>query len=343
MDKKPREDYEIEDFLTDESFTNYLFHSNIEDQLSWEKWLINHPEKRAIVKQARELMQTLSLTISDKEFSGELEKIKTAINTKVSQPVFSLLNWSNKSGKSAIPTGSKRKIFYLIPMLLIFIVFGYLLLPVLQGSSGQFTETVNKNNTPLSLTLSDSTVVTLEAHSTLQYPLNFKDDKRNVYLQGEAQFNVKRNLNAPFKVYNENVVATVLGTVFNFKKPGDSAMVVELLQGKLTVEIMNDKKLPVESILLDPDEKAIYVFHDQHFYKKTMIPEINIHFHQNNFAEIASQIKNVFGIIVINESNKKSWRFTGEFKNTTAKEIIENICVVKKLSAEVKGDTIYIK
>ena len=110
MDKKSREDYEIEDFLTDESFANYLFHSNIEDQLSWEKWLINYPEKRAIVKQARELMQTLSLTISNKEFSGELEKIKTVINRKVSKPVLSLLNRTNKS-KSVISSGSKRKIF----------------------------------------------------------------------------------------------------------------------------------------------------------------------------------------------------------------------------------------
>ncbi len=96
MDNKSREDYELEDFLTDQSFANYHNHSNLKDRLSWEEWLRNHGEKRAIANQARELIQTLSLSISDKEFSGELEKIKIGMNINVAQSVFGLLNPANK-------------------------------------------------------------------------------------------------------------------------------------------------------------------------------------------------------------------------------------------------------
>ena len=196
---------------------------------------------------------------------------------------------------------------------------------------------------PLVLTLSDSTVVSLAPHSYLQYPLHFGNKQRDVYLHGNAQFSVKRNVQHPFKVHAENIVATVLGTIFNIKTSGDSAIEVELLKGKLNVEIMNAKMEPEQSVLLDPNERAVYVRNNKHLYKNQLIPENHVYFRQNNFDEIASEIKNVFGITVINESNNKAWRFTGAFKNSTAKDIIENICLVKKLSFVAKGDTIFIK
>ena len=45
MDELTRENYELEDFVSDETFINYHLKSNIVDQLSWEKWLLNNPEK----------------------------------------------------------------------------------------------------------------------------------------------------------------------------------------------------------------------------------------------------------------------------------------------------------
>ena len=74
-------------------------------------------------------------------------------------------------------------------------------------------------------------------------------------------------------------------------------------------------------------------------------PSITNHFKfsHDNFETIAKQIKTVFGITLVNQNNKKEWRFTGEFNNSSAKEIIEYICIVKKLSYQVQGDTIFIK
>ena len=47
--------------------------------------------------------------------------------------------------------------------------------------------------------------------------------------------------------------------------------------------------------------------------------------------------------MVINLSEKKAWSFTGSFRNNTAMEIVENICIVKQLACEIKADTIFIK
>jgi len=54
-------------------------------------------------------------------------------------------------------------------------------------------------------------------------------------------------------------------------------------------------------------------------------------------------MKTVFGITVINQSNKKTWSFTGEFNNTSAINILERICIVEKLKYVMKGDTVFIK
>ncbi len=340
MNIKQREDYEAEDFLTDESFLNFHFQLSTKDELSWKEWLSNHPDKNEVVYQARELAESLTLSISDNEYKVELQKLKESIN--VSQPGTRplLFSWS----KISQPLGKiKRILLFILPALIAIIWSGYIFIHSSPVSPNHLTETTNNKSTPAVITLSDGTLVSLAPHSTLKYALSFQQNERNVYLSGEAQFHVMRNEHAPFKVFSENLVATVLGTVFNFKKSGDSS-IVELLQGKLKVKI-NDNSYE-RSMLLHPDEKAIYVKHDQAFYKTSISPLnafADIQFHQNNFEEVAGRIKTVFGVTVVNKSSNRLWRFTGNFKNTTAKDVIESICLVKGLSAEVSGNIIYIK
>jgi hypothetical protein len=97
---------------------------------------------------------------------------------------------------------------------------------------------------------------------------------------------------------------------------------------------------PEQSMILTPNERAVYVRSDKHLYKNLIIP---MNFRQSNFDEIASQMKDAFGIVLINESPKKNWSFTGEFTNSSAMDIIENICLVKNLTYSQRGDTVLIK
>jgi hypothetical protein len=98
-----------------------------------------------------------------------------------------------------------------------------------------------------------------------------------------------------------------------------------------------------QSVLLSPNERAVYVRNDKHLYKNLIVPDHYLNFKQNNFDEIAAKIKSVYGITLINKSSKTDWSFTGEFKNRDVKEIIENMCLVKNLSFSMQGDTILIK
>ncbi|MDD4516294.1 FecR domain-containing protein [Massilibacteroides sp.] len=65
------------------------------------------------------------------------------------------------------------------------------------------------------LLLEDSTTIYLNSGSTLIYPSVFADNKREVYLDGEAYFEVKRDPERKFIVQTTIKPVEVLGTIFN--------------------------------------------------------------------------------------------------------------------------------
>ncbi|MFT3702837.1 MAG: FecR domain-containing protein [Agriterribacter sp.] len=65
--------------------------------------------------------------------------------------------------------------------------------------------------------LQDGSAVTLNTTAKLNYPATFSNNRRDVYLQGEAYFDIKHIDTKPFYVHIGNVVVKVLGTAFNIK------------------------------------------------------------------------------------------------------------------------------
>lgn len=65
------------------------------------------------------------------------------------------------------------------------------------------------------LELPDGTKVWLNAASELKFPVQFNDDRREVYLKGEGYFEVAKDLSHQFVVHLKNSAVTVLGTKFN--------------------------------------------------------------------------------------------------------------------------------
>ncbi len=331
------EEYNVEDFIADETFINFHLKSKNVDEQYWIEWIEAHPSKINIVNEARQKVSDLSFNISEEEYLVELEKLKAAINKRRTGKSISQV-----AHKPGYPTRkSARRILWLAACLLLIIVPVYWALYQKNDQKEKLIVRVNEGSNPLELLLSDSTIVRLAPHSSLRFPPRF-GNVRNVYLDGNAQFNVKRNEKQPFKVYSENMITIVLGTIFNIKRSGDSALVVELLKGKLKVEIENAKPELGEFIILAPNEKAVYVRSNKRLYKN-LLEENHFTFRKSTFDDVAAQIKKVFGIILMNASKSRSWSFTGEFRNTTAGEMVENICLIKNLSFEERGDTIIIK
>ena len=348
MDTRNPENYQVEDFVTDESFSNYHFCLNTTDQSFWEKWVLMHPDKAAMVDEAKNMLNMLALSLPGTEYKQELEEIKDAIN--IDKPSISFLpNWDQVRTRRKHKAKIAAALF--VPLVLLLVAGGYFFAQRFLINRNTLTTKLNSDNKPLVITLDDGTVVTLASNSVLEYPGQFREKERKVYLQGEARFQVTSDRDHPFKVYQDNIIATVLGTEFSVKKQsGDSVISVELLTGKLQVETISTSGSLSQVILLEPNQRAVYVIRKQSLFKEVWKhnnekDSLNSHlvFRQSSFEDIAARIKELYGITVINQSGKTKWRFTGAFSNITAKEAMENICMIKKLNLEIRGDTFLIK
>lgn len=80
------------------------------------------------------------------------------------------------------------------------------------------------------LVLSDGTKVWLNSDSQLKYPVQFNGDMREVYLKGEAYFEVAHNARKAFVVSTSKGDIRVLGTSFNVRDYRDENKVVTTLE-----------------------------------------------------------------------------------------------------------------
>jgi ferric-dicitrate binding protein FerR (iron transport regulator) len=89
-----------------------------------------------------------------------------------------------------------------------------------------------------SLRLEDGTKITFDVGSSFAYPKNFQDGKtREVFLMGEAYFDVARNEHHPFVVHANGGKIEVLGTKFNVRAWGpDQTVVVAVQEGKVAFQ-----------------------------------------------------------------------------------------------------------
>lgn len=112
-------------------------------------------------------------------------------------------------------------------------------------------------NVPLgaeyNLVLSDGTKIYLNAGSTLRYPDQFIGEKREIFLSGEAYFEVAPDSLHPFIVQAEDVAIRVLGTTFNVNAYPEGAWVkTTLVEGRVETLCGND------SFIMKPGTQVAY-------------------------------------------------------------------------------------
>ena len=107
------------------------------------------------------------------------------------------------------------------------------------------------------LTLADGTIVWLNAGSRFAFPQKFEGNKRNVYLDGEAYFEVAKNKEQPFIVHSNDFQVEVLGTKFNVcGYSSDNFSETVLLEGSVNIQVKG--RLFHEKLLMAPNQKAIW-------------------------------------------------------------------------------------
>src|SRR5690606_14144513 len=98
-------------------------------------------------------------------------------------------------------------------------------------------EIYTKPGTRIKIDLPDGTQVWLNDGTHFRYPEQFSGTQREVYVDGEAYFEVKSDAKHPFVVNNPMMKTVVTGTHFNVNGyVADRFFEATLLEGKVSLE-----------------------------------------------------------------------------------------------------------
>lgn len=127
-------------------------------------------------------------------------------------------------------------------------------------------EISTRNGNRTRIQLLDGSTVWLNAGSKLDYGKDFGGAKREVYLTGEAFFDVAKNPEKPFIIHTSAIDVKVVGTQFNVRcYPSDKMVETSLIKGSVEVLIKNrgekwilrpNEKLLVENVAYRPETKS---------------------------------------------------------------------------------------
>ena len=93
------------------------------------------------------------------------------------------------------------------------------------------------------LLLADGTYIYINAGTRIIYPTNFEDNKREIYIDGEAYLDVAKNKDKPFIIKTPKSEIKVLGTSFNVTAyKNDPIYAVVLVKGSVEICEVSSKK-----------------------------------------------------------------------------------------------------
>ena len=198
------------------------------------------------------------------------------------------------------------------------------------------------------LQLEDGTIVWLNAGSKFSCQPGFSQKNRQVTLEGEGYFEVKKNEQAPFFVETNQMTVNVLGTNFDVKDYSDKMnSETTLLTGKVEIQLPNNPN----SILLKPNQRIILdketgVHEIRQVGASEYILWINEKLVCNNekLSVILHKIKLWYGMeLVCQPGTPVDQRLSLTIRKESPDEIFKLLEMIVPIRYSIKDDVIYVK
>lgn len=362
----------VEDLLLDESFINYCKSSSPKDIAKWELLVRQNPAYKREIEAARRKYYELFTTLAIADQREQETRLKKKLNINNPAPVVNVYE-----KKEITEERKARNVFSLLIKLtaaaMIILATGYLVINLTHTKKQMATSFTSANGERKNFQLPDGSVVMLNAGSKMTINGQYGVTTRDVYLDGEAFFDVKHS-QVPFIVHTETMDVKALGTSFNVKAyRGEKITETSLVRGSVEVTL---KKEAGRKVILHPNEKVkcfpanentavqepekvtpqqnqtsinhlVQALSKNHSgdVKEIAWTENKLEFTDETFENIAQMIERWYGVKVVFEGEiLRQYRFTGIFK----KEEIGTVFSILKESRNFKyeimqGDTLTIK
>ncbi|HTN05914.1 FecR family protein [Agriterribacter sp.] len=218
-------------------------------------------------------------------------------------------------------------------------------------------EVVTSGGSKSTIHLPDGSSVILNTGSKLSYNKDFGVGTREIYLSGEAFFDIAKNEKVPLTVHAGDVDISVKGTVFNVKAYQEDSMVeASLIRGAIEVFSKSDRE---RRILLRPNEKIIIgkIAHVRSSEKNIPLPpekeevfvlgkiktnpsdssiseiawiQNKLAFYKEPFSSLAQKMESWYNVsIQFNDERLEKFTFTGSFEK---EDIIEALDALRQIT-----------
>ncbi|HCY40735.1 MAG TPA: hypothetical protein DHV48_05175 [Prolixibacteraceae bacterium] len=203
------------------------------------------------------------------------------------------------------------------------------------------------------LILADGTKVWLNAGSRFAFPQSFIGKNREVFLEGEAYFEVTKNKNQPFIVSTNNIDVEVLGTKFNLSAyQTDNFCETVLLEG--AVRVQDNGKLFNAKLELKPNQKATF-YSDNKELVRSEAPDANMQiswingwyqFSNQNLITVLDKLERYYNIRFVHDPTLESKAFPISGKldlKGSINEVMAVLSKVAKINYQITDNEIIIK
>lgn len=198
-----------------------------------------------------------------------------------------------------------------------------------------------------SVTLPDGTKVWLNSHTELRYKSDYGVKERNVFLNGEAYFEVSKDKEHRFVVNAGEMAVEALGTAFNVKAYNeDPDFVATLFEGSIKAGTGDDNNViltPDQHVSLNRKSKSLTVGISENVLYARMWRNNELAFEKEKLDDIAVLLNRMYNVQLKFKSDKlRQYRFSGVIKNNSLDNVIEIISLTAPIIYESHGDTIIL-
>ena len=347
---KKYQNFSDKDFAGDASFIKWVKNPDTETAFFWETFIKTYPEKRGEIRNARQMILSLNFR-EDRLEASDIEALRKSVFEGIRQEE-ARKSPQNQEKKENRRVAQVVNLFFqhgtAIAAGIAFMavgVFAYFLM--LNPESVQHKTEYGMIKTIL---LPDSSLITLNANSTLSYNNNWNSTApREVWLNGEAYFSVTHQQNnQKFVVHTQSLNVEVLGTEFNVANRKGNAQVV-LNIGK--VKIGGPEGSDITKVTMQPGELVELSKGDKVLRKKIVNPEVYsswrnrlLTFDDHTMREVINIIENNFGIqIELADPAMLDERITGTLPSNDIEVVLAGLSKTFGMIVSRDGNKVLIR
>lgn len=368
----------FEALLEDATIRNWVYENRNQPTYVWEEWARTQGIEGVYLQQLRVFLSELEgepVVLDDNYIQSRVQTALEKAKSIETNELYQVDQYVGQPSKSLLKIVSEY--WVAAASLLIFVGLGYLIYTAKQNQptpiisfdqkldlshqEESFVETTNPNKRNKMVVLPDGSTVILQKGSKLKYFDSYNAHNREVYLSGEAFFEVVKNPKKPFLVFTKDIVTKVLGTSFTVKAfDNDKEVKVMVKTGK--VNVIQQKSLNIKDITnkadlggisLTANQQATYQREEHKLIKAELVkPQFlalsnntqSFTFKSTPISEVFVQLSQAYGIeIVFDEKVMSKCTFTATLGTEPLDEKMKWICAAIDADYQVSGGRIFVE